>query len=162
MLSWRLSNLYDWVEVVLNGETISEVVVVDVVKFARLRQIEYSCGREENGSRDQFEGQSSSMSSVQCYYCKRYGHKEDRCWNYNLTPDTLDKKVWTDSLSCIAILSKLLRSVCNLTAIAFYHQILQHGIKSSGLDPGKGKRWSKKNKNKKRDRERKRVLKKFE
>ena len=36
----------------------------------------------ENGSRDQFEGQSSSMSSVQCYYyCKRYGHKKERCWD---------------------------------------------------------------------------------
>ena len=38
-------------------------------------------GREENCSRDQLEGQSSSMSRIKCYYCKRYGHKEDRCWD---------------------------------------------------------------------------------
>ena len=37
-------------------------------------------GREESGGCGQFKGQSSSMSSIQCYYCKRYGHKEDKCW----------------------------------------------------------------------------------
>ncbi|XP_010686133.1 uncharacterized protein LOC104900415 [Beta vulgaris subsp. vulgaris] len=29
-------------------------------------------GQEENGGR---------MSSIKCYYCKRFGHKEDRCWD---------------------------------------------------------------------------------
>lgn len=38
-------------------------------------------GREESGGRGRFEGQRQSMSSIQCYYCKRYGHKEDRCWD---------------------------------------------------------------------------------
>ena len=35
-------------------------------------------GREESGGRGRFEGQRQSMSSIQCYYCKRYGHKENR------------------------------------------------------------------------------------
>lgn len=35
-------------------------------------------GCEESGGRGSGQGRSS-MSSVQCYYCKRYGHKEDRC-----------------------------------------------------------------------------------
>ncbi|XP_056688040.1 uncharacterized protein [Spinacia oleracea] len=40
------------------------------------------CGRDGDGrGRGRFEGQRQSMSSVQCYYCKRYGHKEDRCWD---------------------------------------------------------------------------------
>lgn len=35
----------------------------------------------KGGGRRQFEGQRSPMSSIQCYYCKRYGHKEDKCWD---------------------------------------------------------------------------------
>ncbi|XP_010695484.2 uncharacterized protein LOC104908106 [Beta vulgaris subsp. vulgaris] len=38
-------------------------------------------GREESGGHGQYVGQRQSMSSIQCYYCKRYGHKEDRCWD---------------------------------------------------------------------------------
>ncbi|XP_056692269.1 uncharacterized protein [Spinacia oleracea] len=38
------------------------------------------CGRDEGG-RGRFEGQRQFMSSIQCYYCKRYGHKEDRFWD---------------------------------------------------------------------------------
>ena len=37
-------------------------------------------GNEESGGRGRFEGQRQPISNIQCYYCKRYGHKEDRCW----------------------------------------------------------------------------------